>query len=106
MMGKKAKVAVLISGRGSNMAALVYAAKRPDCPFEIVLVAPNDPEAQALQFAQAEGIATFAPTHRRLKRAAYNPVTQTQLHNPGATTTACQAGEKRAGTVKIGIPPS
>src|SRR3546814_13063367 len=84
MMGKKAKVAVLISGRGSNMAALVYAAKRPDCPFEIVLVASNDPEAQGLQFAQAEGIATFALSHRGLKRAEFDAVIDTELRKAGA----------------------
>jgi phosphoribosylglycinamide formyltransferase 1 len=41
----KARVAVFISGRGSNMAALLYAAKAADCPYEIVLVAANDPQA-------------------------------------------------------------
>src|SRR3546814_19183315 len=40
----KARVGVLISGRGSNMAALLYAAKHPSCPYEIVLVAANDPD--------------------------------------------------------------
>lgn len=70
----KARIAVLISGRGSNMAALVYAAKRPDCPFEIVLVASNDPEAQGLGFARAEGIATFALSHKGMKRAEFDAV--------------------------------
>ena len=37
--------AILISGRGSNMMALVEAAERPDCPYEVVLVASNKPEA-------------------------------------------------------------
>src|SRR3546814_15094201 len=50
----KAKVGVLISGRGSNMAALLYAAKHPSCPYEIVLVAANDPEAPGLALAAAE----------------------------------------------------
>src|SRR3546814_16505970 len=66
------------------MAALVYAAKRPDCPFEIVLVASNDPEAQGLQFAQAEGIATFALSHRGLKRAEFDAVIATELRKAGA----------------------
>lgn len=60
----KVRVAVLISGRGSNMAALVYAAKQPGCPYEIVLVAANDPDAAGLEFAAAEGIATFAQSLR------------------------------------------
>jgi formyltetrahydrofolate-dependent phosphoribosylglycinamide formyltransferase len=87
-MGKgsmtKTKVAVLISGRGSNMAALVYAAKRPECPFEIVLVAANDPEAQGLAFAQAEGIATFALSHRGKKRAEFDAVIDAEVRKAGA----------------------
>lgn len=51
------RVAVLISGRGSNMAALLYAAKRPDCPYEVVLVASDKPEAPGLTLARAEGVA-------------------------------------------------
>jgi phosphoribosylglycinamide formyltransferase 1 len=52
----KARVAVLISGRGSNMAALVYAAKADDCPFEIVLVTGDKPQAPGLDLAEAEGV--------------------------------------------------
>ena len=52
----RARVAVLISGRGSNMAALIYAAKANDCPFEIVLVSSDRPDAPGLALAEAEGI--------------------------------------------------
>jgi phosphoribosylglycinamide formyltransferase-1/phosphoribosylamine--glycine ligase/phosphoribosylglycinamide formyltransferase/phosphoribosylformylglycinamidine cyclo-ligase len=52
----KTKVAVLISGRGSNMEALVRAAQAEDCPFEIALVLANKPEAGGLATAQAAGI--------------------------------------------------
>lgn len=76
----KARVAVLISGRGSNMAALVYAAKRPDCPFEIVLVAANDPDAEGLALAKAEGIATFAKSHKGMPRAEFDAIISAQLH--------------------------
>lgn len=55
-MANKTKVAVLISGRGSNMEALVRAAKAPDCPFEIALVLANKPDAGGLATAAAEGI--------------------------------------------------
>lgn len=58
-MAERARVAVLISGRGSNMAALVYAAKRDDCPFEIVLVAADSEDASGLALAQAEGVQTL-----------------------------------------------
>lgn len=55
-MTQRTKVAVLISGRGSNMEALVRAAKAPDCPFEIALVLANKPDAGGLATAAAEGI--------------------------------------------------
>lgn len=80
----KARVAVLISGRGSNMAALVYAAKRSDCPYEIVLVASNDPEAQGLEFARAEGIATFGHSHKGLKRAEFDAIIDAELRKAQA----------------------
>lgn len=58
-MAERARVAVLISGRGSNMAALVYAAKCDDCPFEIVLVAADSEDASGLALARAEGVQTL-----------------------------------------------
>ncbi|MEO7410421.1 MAG: formyltransferase family protein, partial [Sphingomicrobium sp.] len=55
-MAERAKVAILISGRGSNMAALIYAARADDCPFEIALVTGDRPDARGLDLAEAEGI--------------------------------------------------
>lgn len=55
-MAERARVAILISGRGSNMAALIYAAKAEDCPFEIVLVTGDRPDAPGLRVAEAEGV--------------------------------------------------
>ena len=80
----KAKVGVLISGRGSNMAALLYAAKAETCPFEIVLVAANDVLWTALALAAAEGIATFAHSHKGLKRAEFDRIIDAQLRAAGA----------------------
>lgn len=57
------RVAVLISGRGSNMAALIEAAKAKDYPAEIVLVVSNRPEAGGLLVARAAGIATEVVDH-------------------------------------------
>ncbi len=57
-MIERARVAVLISGRGSNAMALIEAAQHVDCPFEIVLVASDKPNAEGLALAAAEGIAT------------------------------------------------
>ncbi len=58
-MAERIRVAVLISGRGSNAAALIYAAKYSRCPYEIVVVASDNPAAEGLQLAQAEGIAAI-----------------------------------------------
>lgn len=60
----KRRVAVLISGRGSNMAALVSAARLPGYPAEIALVLSNRPNAPGLALAQNTGIATWAIDHR------------------------------------------
>lgn len=54
----KKRVAILISGRGSNMAALIEAAETEDYPAEIVLVVSNVEGAAGLQRARASGIAT------------------------------------------------
>ena len=54
------------------MAALLYAAKRPDCPYEIVLVASNNPNAAGLTLAKAEGVTTFAHPHKGLAREAHD----------------------------------
>ncbi|VAV88373.1 Phosphoribosylglycinamide formyltransferase [hydrothermal vent metagenome] len=70
----KAKVAIMISGRGSNMAALIFAAKADDCPYEIALVASNDPEAPGLRLAKAEGISTFAHSHKGLRREEHDDI--------------------------------
>jgi formyltetrahydrofolate-dependent phosphoribosylglycinamide formyltransferase len=56
----KTRVGVLISGRGSNMSALVAASKSPDCPYEVVLVLSNKPDAAGLEAARAAGIAAHA----------------------------------------------
>jgi formyltetrahydrofolate-dependent phosphoribosylglycinamide formyltransferase len=52
------RVAVLISGAGSNMAALIDAAATPDAPFEVVLVVSNKADAGGLAVAEAKGVPT------------------------------------------------
>ena len=54
------RVAILISGRGSNMASLIEAARPEDFPAEIALVLSNRPDAAGPARAQAAGIATPA----------------------------------------------
>jgi phosphoribosylglycinamide formyltransferase 1 len=57
------RVAILISGRGSNMAALVAAAQAADFPAEIALVLSNRPRAAGLDTARAAGVATAVVDH-------------------------------------------
>jgi len=59
----KKRVAILISGRGSNMTALIEAAKARDYPAEIVLVVSNRPDAPGLARARAAGVATAVVDH-------------------------------------------
>jgi phosphoribosylglycinamide formyltransferase 1 len=62
-MSKK-RVAVLISGRGSNMTALIEAAKAPDYPAEISLVVSNQPDALGLTRAREARVPTVVVDHR------------------------------------------
>lgn len=52
----RARVAVLVSGRGSNMAALIYASRAANCSYEVVLVTGDRPAAPGLAVAEAEGV--------------------------------------------------
>ncbi|HLW92803.1 MAG TPA: phosphoribosylglycinamide formyltransferase [Roseiarcus sp.] len=63
-MTARKRTAIFISGRGSNMAALIAAARKPDFPAEIVLVLSNKPEAAGLSLAKAAGVATAAVDHK------------------------------------------
>jgi phosphoribosylglycinamide formyltransferase-1 len=85
-LAEKARIAVLISGAGTNMAALVYASRIADCPYEVVLVASNDPQAAGLQLARAEGIATFALPHKGLTRADHDAGMEAAVREAGADT--------------------
>lgn len=58
-MRERSRIAVLISGRGSNMAALVYASRAEDCPYEVALVTGDNPDAPGLDLAEAEGVPTI-----------------------------------------------
>ena len=77
----KRRVAILISGRGSNMAALIEAAKASDFPGEIVVVISNRPEAGGLERAKASGVPTVAIESKPFggDRAAFEAVLQAAL---------------------------
>jgi phosphoribosylglycinamide formyltransferase 1 len=58
------RLGILISGRGSNMEALLKAAQDPACPYEPVFVLSNKPDAAGLEKARSFGVATSAIDHR------------------------------------------
>lgn len=77
----KRRVAILISGRGSNMAALIAAAKTPGFPAEITVVISNKPDAAGLAKAKENNVATLvidsAPFGK--DRAAFETALQAAL---------------------------
>ncbi|WP_298467812.1 phosphoribosylglycinamide formyltransferase [uncultured Erythrobacter sp.] len=83
-MAEKAKIAVFISGTGTNMAALLYASRLESSPFEIVLIASNIASADGLALAELEGIPTFVHSHKGHSREDHD--------------TAMEAAAKQAGT--------
>jgi phosphoribosylglycinamide formyltransferase-1 len=85
-----APVAILISGRGSNMVALVEAMSRAGAAARPVLVVSNDPEAAGLARAAALGVATEALDHRAFAdRAAFDRALGERLAAAGAEIVAC-----------------
>ena len=62
---KRKRVGILISGRGSNMRALIEACKADDYPAEIVTVISNRPNAAGLEYARAQNIQTVTIDHKQ-----------------------------------------
>jgi phosphoribosylglycinamide formyltransferase 1 len=83
-LAERAKVAVLISGSGTNMAALLYASRADDCPYEIALVASNNPDAAGLTLATVEGLPTFALPHKGMPRAEHDAAMDAAIRQSGA----------------------
>jgi phosphoribosylglycinamide formyltransferase-1/phosphoribosylamine--glycine ligase/phosphoribosylglycinamide formyltransferase/phosphoribosylformylglycinamidine cyclo-ligase len=83
---RRVRTAVLISGSGSNMMALVEAAKAADYPAEIVLVLSNTPDAAGLDKARAAGVAALAIDHRSFgkDRERHEFALQAALERAGA----------------------
>jgi phosphoribosylglycinamide formyltransferase 1 len=92
---KPARTAILASGRGSNMAALLAAAQ-PGFPAEIVLVLSNQPGAGALDLARAAGVPAVCIDHRPFgrDRAAHEAAIQATLESHGVEL-VCLAGYMR-----------
>ena len=96
-MAERARVAILISGRGSNMAALIYAARADDCPYEVVLVTADRPAALGLTVAAAEGVFVL-PLDAKALGPAYWDTLQNELEQAAIEVVAL------AGFMRI-IPP-
>ncbi|HEY0300553.1 MAG TPA: phosphoribosylglycinamide formyltransferase [Rhizomicrobium sp.] len=94
-MTKKVRTAILISGRGSNMAALIEAARDPAFPAEIALVFSNVEEAKGLDIARDAGVPTKAISHRDFEsREAFDAAIDAELAAAGIEL-ICEAGFMR-----------
>jgi phosphoribosylglycinamide formyltransferase 1 len=94
-MSGRVPVAVMISGRGSNMAALIEACADPGFPAEIVLVLSNREDAKGLETAAAAGIATKVIDYRgKGSREAFEDAAIEALEEAGAEY-VCLAGFMR-----------
>ncbi|GAN84452.1 phosphoribosylglycinamide formyltransferase [Novacetimonas hansenii] len=92
----KRPIGILISGRGSNMGALIAACAAPDYPARIAIVISNNPDAPGLETARAAGLATKAIDHRTFgrERAAHERVIDAALRDAGVEV-VCLAGYMR-----------
>ncbi len=89
------KVAILISGRGSNMTALIEAAKAPDYPAEIVGVLSNKAAAPGLETAASHGIATASLAQSKFPSREMFEDTMTQVLDSWEVDYVCLAGFMR-----------
>ena len=89
------KTAVLISGRGSNLQALIDACAGPDYPAKIVLVISNKPEAMGLERARLAGIASQLIDHREFAEREDFDAAITQALEAAGAELVCLAGFMR-----------
>jgi phosphoribosylglycinamide formyltransferase-1 len=94
-MTAKKRVGVLISGRGSNLSALIAAAGEPDFPAEIVTVISNVPNAAGLQYAEGANIAVRVVNHRDFTRREDFDAALTQALVDAGVELVCNAGFMR-----------
>lgn len=89
------KIAILISGRGSNMERLIDATAAPDYPAEVVKVISNRPDASGLETAAKAGITTQVIDHKSFEsRAAFDAALEQAL-NDADVDLVCHAGFMR-----------
>jgi phosphoribosylglycinamide formyltransferase-1 len=91
----KKRVAVLISGRGSNMSALIEAAKQADYPAEIVAVIANKADAGGLETARARGIPAHSIPHRDYASKREHEAAVSEALHTAKADIICLAGYMR-----------
>ncbi len=84
----KRKLGILISGRGSNMQALVEGSRLADAPYDVALVASDKPDAAGLPWAAEQGIATFAQSPKGMAKADYEAAIDSALRGAGVEAIA------------------
>lgn len=89
------RTAILISGRGTNMAALIAAARNPSYPAEIALVISNIPSAKGLEIAEAAGIKTLIVSHKEYSNKSMFEEKILQALNEARIELVCLAGFMR-----------
>lgn len=77
----KVRVAILLSGRGSNMMALVNASRADDCPYAVVIVASDKPDAPGLAWASEQGIACWSLSPKGIGKPAYEAALDAALRD-------------------------
>jgi formyltetrahydrofolate-dependent phosphoribosylglycinamide formyltransferase len=84
------RLGILISGRGSNMEALLTAAQAPGCPYQPVIVIANKPDAGGLERARGFGVAAEAIDHKPFgkDREAFERAVDAQLKAAGVELVA------------------
>lgn len=101
---RRKRVGVLISGRGSNMAALVQAARDPGFPAEVTTVVANRPDAKGLDFARDKGLTAHLIDHKNYaSREAFDAALHSYLQSQQLDIIAC-AGFMRIMTPTIISP--
>ncbi len=95
-MIEKVKIAILISGRGSNMKAIIDACKNQNYPAQVVLVLSNKQEALGLQYAILNNIKTVVIDHQKYQnnREEFDRAMHDQIQSSGAQI-ICLAGFMR-----------
>src|SRR3989338_7987007 len=92
---RKIKTAILISGRGSNILALIKACKNEDFPAEIALVISNKKDAKGLEIAASHGIATAFIDHKNFaSRQEFDAILTAKIEEYGCKI-ICLAGFMR-----------